>query len=86
MSLRVAALQHDIIWEDPDSNFQRLASQIEGAVAAGGQLVVLSEMFSTGFTMNSAKCAEAPDGASHEFLLTQAAKHQIWITGSIPMR
>ena len=86
MSLRVAALQHDIIWEDPDSNFQRLASQVESAVAAGGQLVVLSEMFSTGFTMNSEKCAEALDGASHEFLLTQAAKHQIWITGSIPMR
>ena len=81
MSLRVAALQHDIIWEDPDSNFQRLASQVESAVAAGGQLVVLSEMFSTGFNMNSEKCAEALDGASHEFLLTQAAKHQIWITG-----
>ncbi|HAF68677.1 MAG TPA: carbon-nitrogen hydrolase [Acidimicrobiaceae bacterium] len=86
MSLRVAAIQHDIVWEDPDSNFQRLTPQIESAVAAGGQLLVLSEMFSTGFTMNSAKCAEALDGASHEFLLMQAVKHQIWITGSVPMR
>ena len=42
MSLRVAALQHDIVWEDPDSNFQRLTSQVESAVDAGGQLIVLS--------------------------------------------
>ena len=86
MSLRVAALQHDIVWEDPDSNFQRLTPQIESAVAAGSHLVVLTEMFSTGFTMDSAKCAEPLDGASYEFLLSQAAKHQIWITGSVPMR
>lgn len=86
MSLRVAGLQHDIVWEDPNSNFQTLIPQIKKAVAAGSQLVVLTEMFSTGFTMDSAKWAEALDGASYEFLLSQAAQHQIWITGSVPTR
>jgi len=86
MSLRVAAVQHDIVWEDPEMNFQKLRPQITEAANEGGQLVVLSEMFSTGFTMNSAKCAEALDGASHQFLVDQAAEHQIWITGSVPMR
>jgi predicted amidohydrolase len=86
MSLRVAAVQHDIVWEDPETNFQKLRPQITEAANEGGQLVVLSEMFSTGFTMNSAKCAEALDGASHQFLVDQAAEHQIWITGSVPMR
>ncbi len=86
MTLRVAAVQHDIVWEDPETNFQKLRPQITEAANKGGQLVVLSEMFSTGFTMNSAKCAEALDGASHQFLVDQAAEHQIWITGSVPMR
>ena len=86
MTLRVAAVQHDIVWEDPEMNFQKLRPQITEAANEGGQLVVLSEMFSTGFTMNSAKCAEALDGASHQFLVDQAAEHQIWITGSVPMR
>ena len=86
MTLRVAAVQHDIVWEDPETNFQKLRPQITEAANEGGQLVVLSEMFSTGFTMNSAKCAEALDGASHQFLVDQAAEHQIWITGSVPMR
>ena len=86
MSLRVAAVQHGIVWEDPDENFQKLRPQITEAANEGGRLVVLSEMFSTGFTMNSAKCAEALDGASHQFLVDQAAEHQIWITGSVPMR
>tara|TARA_Y100000768_G_scaffold380753_2_gene358338 strand:+ start:4781 stop:5545 length:765 start_codon:yes stop_codon:yes gene_type:complete len=86
MTLRVAAVQHDIVWEDPETNFQKLMPQITEAANEGGQLVVLSEMFSTGFTMNSAKCAEALDGASHQFLVDQAAEHQIWITGSVPMR
>ena len=86
MTLRVAAVQHDIVWEDPETNFQKLRPQITEAANEGGQLVVLSKMFSTGFTMNSAKCAEALDGASHQFLVDQAAEHQIWITGSVPMR
>ena len=79
MSLRVAAVQHDIVWEDPETNFQKLRPQIKDAADNGAQLVVLSEMFSTGFTMNSAKCAEALDGASHKFLLDQATEYQIWI-------
>ena len=36
MSLKIAAIQHNIVWEDPDVNFQRLAPQIQRAAAAGG--------------------------------------------------
>ncbi|MDP7068664.1 MAG: carbon-nitrogen family hydrolase [Acidimicrobiales bacterium] len=86
MSLKIAAIQHNIVWEDPDVNFQRLAPQIQRAAAAGGQLLVLSEMFSTGFTMNSELCAEPLEGPSCEFLLTQAASHHVWVTGSVPTR
>lgn len=86
MSLRVAAVQHDIVWESPSTNFGHLEPRIDQAVGAGAELVVLSEMYSTGFTMNSAEMAEDLDGPSTEFLAEQAARHRVWVTGSIPIR
>ena len=46
--LRLAAVQHDITWNDRDANFERLVPRIAGAVACGAQLVLLTETFSTG--------------------------------------
>ena len=86
MTLRVAAVQHDIVWEKPSENFRRLSPQIEHAVGGGARLVVLSEMFSTGFTMNSAECAESLEGPSYEFLVEHSTMHGIWISGSVPTR
>jgi predicted amidohydrolase len=86
MSLRIAAIQHDIIWEDSAANFARLTPQIERAVSAGGRLLVLTEMFSTGFTMNSLNCAEPLEGPSFHFLSEAATNHQVWVVGSIPTR
>jgi predicted amidohydrolase len=86
VTLRLAAVQHDIVWESPSKNFTRLAPQIARAVGAGGQLVVLTEMFSTGFTMDSATMAESLDGPSAGFLQAVAAEHEVWICGSIPTR
>ena len=84
--LKIAAVQHDIVWEDPPANFERLGPRLQSAAAAGAQLLVLTEMFSTGFTMNSELCAESLEGPSCEFLSTQATTLQVWVTGSIPTR
>jgi predicted amidohydrolase len=83
-SLIVAALQHDIVWEDPAANFARLAPRIEAAAADGARLVVLSEMYATGFSMDADRIAEPDDGPSCEFLVEQAARHQVWVGGSVP--
>jgi len=83
-SLIVAALQHDIVWEDPAANFARLAPRIEGAAADGARLVVLSEMYATGFSMDADRIAEPDDGPSCEFLVEQAARHHVWVGGSVP--
>ncbi|MCW2678499.1 MAG: putative Nitrilase, partial [Modestobacter sp.] len=48
--MRIAAVQHDIVWEDRDANFERLAPQVARAVGAGAELVLLTETFSTGFS------------------------------------
>jgi predicted amidohydrolase len=84
--MKVAAVQHDIVWEDPRANFERLAPMIESAAVAGARLVVLSEMFATGFTMDAERMAESPDGPTAQFLAEQAASHGVWVCGSVPER
>ena len=81
--MRIAAVQHDIVWEDRDANFERLAPQVARAVGAGAELVLLTETFSTGFSMTPG-IGEPEDGPSARFLLAQAAEHGVWTGGSCP--
>ncbi len=82
--MRVAALQTDILWEDPAGNFRRLEPWLADAAAAGARLAVLPEMFACGFTMHAERVAEAPEGPSTLFLRRQAEKHGLWVAGSLP--
>ena len=82
--MRIAVVQHDIVWEDKDANFARLAPQIEQAAATGADLVVLTEMFSTGFSMRTDVIAEPAGGPSSQFLVDRAAAHGVWVCGSCP--
>ncbi|HEY4631870.1 MAG TPA: carbon-nitrogen family hydrolase [Blastococcus sp.] len=81
--MRIAAVQHDIVWEDRDANFERLAPQVAGAVGAGAELVLLTETFSTGFSMTPG-IGEPEDGPSARFLAGQAAEHGVWVAGTCP--
>ena len=84
--MKVAAIQHDIVWEDPPATFARLAPMIADAAESGARLAVLAEMFSTGFSMHTDRTAEPLDGPSTTFLVEQATKHGIWVCGSLPAR
>lgn len=84
--MKVAAIQHDIAWEDPDANFARLAPMVAEAAAGGARLVVLTEMYSTGFSLDTARVAEPDGGPSTRFLVDQAAAHGVWVCGSLPER
>jgi predicted amidohydrolase len=81
--MRIAAVQHDIVWEDRAANFDRLAPQVARAVGAGAEFVLLSETFSTGFTMTPG-IGEPEGGPSSQFLQAQAAEHGVWVAGSCP--
>lgn len=83
---RVAALQFEIAWEDPERNFARLEPWIERATEMDATLLVLPEMYACGFSMNTEAIAEPPDGPSVSFLRDRAAEHGIWIAGSVPVR
>lgn len=82
--VRIAAIQHDIVWNDRDANFERLAPQIRAAAASGAELVVLTETFSTGFAVDDPNLGEPEGGPSSQFLAAQAAEHGLWVTGSCP--
>jgi predicted amidohydrolase len=83
-TLRVAAIQHDIIWRDRSANFGRLAPTIAGAAAGGADLVLLTETFSTGFAFDTPGIGEQRGGPSSQFLAEQASTHGIWVGGSCP--
>ena len=81
--MRIGVVQHDIVWEDREANFARLAPQVARAAAAGAEFVLLSETFSTGFSMTPG-IGEPEGGPSSAFLLAQAAEHGVWVAGSCP--
>jgi predicted amidohydrolase len=82
--MRIAAIQHDIIWNDRDANFARLAPMVAAAAAGGARLALLTETFSTGFAVDVPDLAEPEGGPSSQFLAAQAALHGIWVAGSCP--
>jgi predicted amidohydrolase len=81
--MKVAAIQHDIAWEDPVSNRKMLAQPIARAADGGARLIVLSEMFATGFSMHPERIAEPEGGPNEQFLIERAREHDCWIVGSI---
>jgi len=81
--MRIAAVQHDIAWCDRTATFARVAPLIEAAVVAGARLVLLPEMFSTGFAVGE-EIAEPEGGPSAAFLVEQAVRHGVWMGGSCP--
>jgi predicted amidohydrolase len=83
--VKVAALQHDIVWEDRDATLRHLAPQVAAAAAAGARLVVLTEMFATGFSMDTHRTAEHLDGPTVTWLHERAAAHGVWLAGSVPL-
>jgi predicted amidohydrolase len=83
-TLRVAAVQHDIVWNDRDANFERLAPKVAAAAGAGAGMVVLTETFSTGFGFGQDDFGEVEGGPSAQFLAEMAKEHGIWVGGSCP--
>lgn len=80
--LKIAILQSDLVWENPAANRGNFQQQIEG-ISDSVDLIVLPEMFSTGFTMNAAQLAETMDGQTVSWMQEMAAKTQAAIVGSL---
>ncbi|MDW5290629.1 nitrilase family protein [Formosa sp. PL04] len=80
--LHIALIQTDLIWEQPKANRDKirlLVTSIPDAV----DVVVLPEMFTTGFTMNASKYAETMSGETVSWMLKLAAEKQAAVMGSL---
>src|SRR3954470_14809823 len=80
--LNVSLIQADLAWHDAVENRRRLA-QLTTPLAGKTDLIVLPEMFSTGFTMEPEKVAEPPDGPTTQWMREQAKTLNAVITGSV---
>lgn len=83
--MRIAAIQSEIVWEQPEANFAALQPKLAAAKAAGARLVALPEMYACGFSMNTEAIAEGPEGPSVSFLREQARALDLWLCGSVPV-
>jgi omega-amidase len=80
--LRTCVVQLDLAWESPEENYNKVLSMLHGQE---GQydLIVLPEMFTTGFTMKPNGLAEPTDGETLHWMKFLAAKHGAVVMGSI---
>ena len=79
--MRVSLVQTTLHWENPVANREMLGRTL-AALRGHTDLVVLPEMFTTGFTMNAAALAEPMDGPTVEWLRTLARDLDAAVTGS----
>jgi omega-amidase len=79
--LKVTIIQANLQWENKHSNMQ-LFSQRIGSISEKTDLIVLPEMFTTGFSMKPQEFAEAMDGPTVEWMQEQAQLKNCVVTGS----
>ncbi len=79
----VFAVQLDIAWENKDVNFRKVRALVEAAAPAAGSLVVLPEMFATGFSMNLAATRQGPAREDESFLAGLAREHGVFVVGGV---
>ena len=84
-SLKIAILQHNIIWHNAIANQQQLEKQFKQLPQAIN-LVVLPEMWTTGFTMKPEEVAETMDGSTIKWMKQMAKTHHTAICGSLAIQ
>ena len=80
--LKVTLIQSELVWEDISSNLTGFDNTIN-AVEEDTHLIILPEMFSTGFTMNAAALAQDMKGSAVKWIKEKSAEKTVDILGSI---
>ncbi len=81
-SIIITTIQTSLHWEDKSANLRMLEEKING-IREKTNIVVLPEMFSTGFSMNAASLAEKMDGETVAWMKGIASAKKIILTGSL---
>jgi omega-amidase len=81
-ALKLALMQTDPVWQEPKTNRARFTPQIR-AVGDTADIILLPEMFTTGFSMAPSKFAEPMNGPTVDWMQSLANEHQTVVAGSV---
>ncbi|HWW39792.1 nitrilase family protein [Pedobacter sp.] len=82
-NLKITVFQAYLFWENIEKNLQNLSLRLSSGVKEKTDLIVLPEMFSTGFSMNAEALAEEMGGRTMEWMKNTAQRYDCVVTGSI---
>ncbi|MFP4619788.1 MAG: amidohydrolase [Bacteroidales bacterium] len=81
-NLNVTILQTELAWEDPETNLTHFRNKIN-KISRNTDLVILPEMFTTGFSMQPERLAEPTEGNALKWMQSLASEKRITLTGSV---
>lgn len=82
-TLNLVCLQYDIAWENKPENRKKVKEMLAQSNPAAGSLIVLPEMFETGFSMNVDLTAEDEEHSGAQFLSELAVEHESWVLAGL---
>lgn len=80
--LNVSLIQAKLKWEDADANLKMFSEKID-EIEGETDLIILPEMFTTGFSMNAENLAEPTEGKTFDWMRKQAQTNNCALTGSV---
>lgn len=81
--MKVIGCQFDIAWENQPANCDKVRRRLAEGPVSRGAMVVLPEMFSTGFSMNVEAIAEPKGGQTEQFLAAVAREFGVFVLGGV---
>jgi omega-amidase len=81
-AIRIAAIQTSLVWENAQANRQHFETTI-ASISDRADIILLPEMFVSGFTMNVQLCAEKMDGESVSWMKDICTRHKVILGGSL---
>lgn len=81
--MNIVGVQMNMAWEDKQANFNRVRSLLEDSNIPPDSLIVLPEMFATGFSMNASDIQEPAGGPTDQFLKDLSRLHQAFTIGGV---
>lgn len=82
-NLKITIYQAYLFWENIDKNLQNLGLRLSMGIKEKTDLIVLPEMFNTGFSMNAEALAEEMGGKTMKWMTETAQKYDCVVTGSL---
>jgi predicted amidohydrolase len=81
--LKIALVQSDTVWHDPDANFRKLEKMLDSVESHRPDLVCVPEMWASGYTKDRALWEE-PEGRTFAFLRDLAMRRKMYVHGTFP--